>query len=60
MLAIATSEAEYIAANSLACQEAELPRILAYFNLKQISAVIFCDNRSTIGKNPIFMIISFY
>jgi len=57
VVALSTSEAEYIAATSTACQAVWLRRLLADFNQEQIGATeIFCDNRSTVAmtKNPAF------
>ncbi|KAE8734773.1 Detected protein of unknown function [Hibiscus syriacus] len=55
--ALSSSEAEYTAATSSACQALWLKRILADINLKQKEAtVIYCDNQATISmsKNPSF------
>ncbi|KAJ8499382.1 hypothetical protein OPV22_009934 [Ensete ventricosum] len=55
--ALSTSEAEYVAATSAACQAIWLRRLLEDLHQKQIDATeIFCDNKSTIAlaKNPTF------
>ncbi|WMV14848.1 hypothetical protein MTR67_008233, partial [Solanum verrucosum] len=52
-----TSEAEYIAATSVACQAIWLRRILAELQHMQASATeIYCDNKASIAmtKNPSF------
>jgi len=57
VLALSTSEAEYITATSSAYQAVWLRRLLSDFNQKQARATeIFCDNGSTIAmtKNPTF------
>lgn len=57
VVALSTSEAEYIAATSAACQVVWLRRLVADFNQKPVGATeIFCDNRSTIAmtKKPAF------
>ena len=56
-IALSSSEAEYMAATSAACQTVWLRRILADLKEKQDEATImFCDNKSTIAmtKNPVF------
>ncbi|KAK2986470.1 hypothetical protein RJ640_000224 [Escallonia rubra] len=55
--ALSSSEAEYIAATSAACQAIWLRRILAELQQRQEGATeIFCDNKATIAmtKNPTF------
>lgn len=55
--ALSSSEAEYVAATSAACQAIWLRRILVDLHQKQEGATdIFCDNRATIAmtKNPAF------
>jgi hypothetical protein len=55
--ALSTSEAEYVAATSAACQAIWLRRVLADLQQKQKGATkIFCDNKATISmtKNPTF------
>ncbi|XP_031265470.1 secreted RxLR effector protein 161-like [Pistacia vera] len=55
--ALSSSEAEYVAATSAACQAIWLRRILAELHQKQEGATtIFRDNKATISmtKNPIF------
>ena len=57
VVALSTSEAEYIAATSVACQAVLLRRLVSYFNLKPVGATkIFCDNISAIAmtKKPAF------
>jgi len=54
---LSTSEAEYIAATSAACQAIWLRRILAELQHMQASATeIYCDNKASIAmtKNPSF------
>ncbi|PKA50942.1 Retrovirus-related Pol polyprotein from transposon TNT 1-94 [Apostasia shenzhenica] len=55
--ALSSSEAEYVAATSAACQAIWFRRILAELHQRQEGATeIFCDNKSTIAmtKNPVF------
>ncbi|KAL7129296.1 hypothetical protein ABFS83_13G056600 [Erythranthe nasuta] len=55
--ALSSSEAEYMAVTSAACQVVWLRRILAELQQEQEGATeIFCDNKSTISmtKNPSF------
>ncbi|XP_073121221.1 secreted RxLR effector protein 161-like [Henckelia pumila] len=55
--ALSSSEAEYIAATSSACQAIWLQRILADLTKGQLEATkIFCDNKSAIAmsKNPAY------
>ncbi|KAA3467260.1 Retrovirus-related Pol polyprotein from transposon TNT 1-94 [Gossypium australe] len=55
--ALSTSEAEYIASTSAACQAIWLRRVLADLQHEQKGAMkIFCDNKATITmtKNPTF------
>lgn len=55
--ALSTSEAEYVAATTSACQAVWLRRLLADFGQEQKSAtVIYCDNNAAIAmaKNPAF------
>lgn len=57
VVALSSSEAEYVAATSAACQAVWLRRILADFLEKQVSSTdILCDNEATIKmtKNPAF------
>lgn len=50
MVALSTSEAEYIAATASACQAVWLRRLLADFNQKQVGATkIYCDSTSAIA-----------
>jgi transposase InsO family protein len=56
-VALSTTEAEYSAVSSAACQAVWLRRILADFEQEQQQpTVIFCDNQSTIAmtQNPAF------
>ena len=56
-IALSSSEAEYTAATSSACQALCLRRILADVNQKQKEATeIYCDNQAMISmtKNPFF------
>lgn len=56
-MALSTSEAEYIAATSTACQAVWLRRLVADFNQKPAGGTeTFCDNRSAIAmtKKPAF------
>lgn len=56
-IALSTSEAEYVAATSAACQAIWLRRILADLQQEQRGPTeIFCDNKATISmaKNPTF------
>lgn len=56
-VALSSSEAEYIAATSSACQATWLRKILADFGQNQIGATdIYCDNKSAIAmsRNPAF------
>ena len=55
--ALSSSEAEYVAATSAACQGVWLRRLLADFNLEQEGATeIWCDNKAAIAmsENPAF------
>ena len=57
VVALSSSEAEYIAATSATCQAVWLKRLLVDLcpqNLKQEATMIFCDNKATIAmtKNP--------
>lgn len=57
VVALSTSEAEYIAATLAACQAVWLRRLVADCDQKQADATeIFCDNRSAIAmsKKPAF------
>lgn len=57
VVALSTSEVEYIAATALAYQGVWLRKLLSDFSQKQAGATeIFCDNRSTIAmaKNLAF------
>lgn len=57
IVSLSTTEAEYIAASSCACQAVWLRRLLAEVHFPQDgSTTIFCDNSSTIklSKNPVF------
>jgi len=56
-VALSSSEAEYMAATSSACQATWLRKILANFGQNQIGATdIHCDNKSAIAmsRNPAF------
>ncbi|CAL5412844.1 unnamed protein product [Camellia sinensis] len=56
-VALSSSEAEYVAATSAACQAIWLRRMLAELQQRQEGATeIFCDNKATIfmTKNPAF------
>ncbi|XP_048437163.1 secreted RxLR effector protein 161-like [Pyrus x bretschneideri] len=56
VVTLSTTEAEFIAAASSACQVVWLRRILSSLNLRQTgSTVVYCDNVSTIklSKNPV-------
>lgn len=56
-MALSTTEAEYMAAASSACQAVWLRRLCDELNQKQGSPTkIFCDNKSAISltKNPVF------
>nr|CAD1832705.1 unnamed protein product [Ananas comosus var. bracteatus] len=55
--ALSSSEAEYIAATSAACQAVWMRRILEdLYQAQEYPTEIYCDNRSTIAmtKNPVF------
>jgi len=57
VVALSTSEAEYIAVTTATCQAIWLRRLLSDLKQKQSGATeIFCDNRSAIAmtKNPTF------
>ncbi|WOG83036.1 hypothetical protein DCAR_0102210 [Daucus carota subsp. sativus] len=57
MTALSSTEAEYVAATSAACQAIWLRRLLAEVNQEQVGATeIFCDNVAAISmsKNPAF------
>jgi len=57
IVALSSSEAEYIAATSSACQATWLRKLLADFGQNQIGAIdIHCDNKSAIAmlRNPAF------
>ena len=57
MVALSTTEAEYIAAALCACQCVWLRRVLEKLRVEEkIGTVIMCDNSSTIqlSKNPLF------
>ncbi|BAT89814.1 hypothetical protein VIGAN_06088500, partial [Vigna angularis var. angularis] len=57
IVTLSTTEAEYIAAASCACQCVWIKRILEKLGLnEQNSTLILCDNNSTIqlSKNPVF------
>jgi len=57
VVSLSTTEAEYIAAASCACQCIWLRRILEHLELEEKEATkILCDNNSTIqlSKNPVF------
>lgn len=57
VLALSSSEAEYIAAASAACQTVWLRRLLTDLdNAEQEATTVFCDNKATITmtKNPAF------
>ena len=56
-MTLSTSEAEYVATTSAACQAIWLRRMLADLQPEQKGATkIFCDNKATISmtKNPTF------
>jgi hypothetical protein len=56
VVTLSTTEAEFIAAASCACQGVWLRRILGNIGLEQVtSTVIYCDNNSAIklSKNPV-------
>ena len=56
-IALSSSEAEYIAATSAACQAVWLRRVLVDLGQEQVAATkIYCDNKGTIAmtKNPAF------
>jgi hypothetical protein len=56
IVTLSTTEAEFVAAASSACQCIWLRNVLAHLHLKQkAGTVIFCDNSSSIklSKNPI-------
>ena len=56
-MALSSSEAEYMAVTSSACQATWLRKILADFGQKQVGATnIFCDKKSAIAisRNPAF------
>lgn len=56
-IALSSSEAEYMAATSAACQTVWLRRILADLKEKQDEATImFCDNKSTIAIDKEFSV----
>lgn len=55
IVALSTTEAEYIAATASACQAVWLGRLLCEFRQEQIRATtLYCDNKSSIAiaKNP--------
>lgn len=57
IVALSSSEAEYVAVNSAACQMVWLRRVLSEVGYKQEQATeIFCDNKATIAmtKNPAY------
>ena len=56
IVTLSTTEAEFVAATTCACQAIWLRKILEELHLKQVGATtIFCDNNSTIklSKNPV-------
>lgn len=56
-VALSSTEAEYVAASSAACQAVWLRRMLAELQQRQDGATdIFCDNQSTIcmSRNPVY------
>ena len=57
VVALSSSEAEYMAVTTMACQAVWLRKLLSDFQQhKEDSTTIFCDNKATISmtKNPIF------
>ena len=55
VIALSSTEAEYIAVTSAACQDVWLQRLLGDMGVEQTSPTpMFCDNKSTISiaKNP--------
>jgi hypothetical protein len=55
IVTLSTTEAEFVAAASCACQSIWLRNVLQHLRIDQNSTVIFCDNSSSIklSKNPI-------